>query len=287
MPGLRCFDVHVHMDLGTDIDRVAAEARKLGCRLGISSCGAMFHQPDNDAVADAIQRHPDVVVGFGYVALGRGDGPAKVRQLHRHGFRALKAICPKKDYDDKSLYPIYAKAEELRMPILFHTGVVARLDNWAKQHDWPEMQAMDFPALDISSNRMRPVCLDAVARAFPGLDLILAHFLSLGRRDEAAALLLHHPNVYADLTTPSGATTKARVKAYARLLRDCWPFEDYRKLLFGTDFFTHLSGIKRLKAGIKAIGLLLDELKVAKEVRAQVMGGTAERLVGLSPQTGT
>jgi len=278
---MRVFDVHVHMDLGTDIDRVAAEARKLHARLGISSCGLMFHQPDNDAVAEAIQRHPDVVVGFGYVALGRGDGPAKVRQLHRQGFRALKVICPKKDYDDKSLYPVYAKAEELAMPILFHTGVVARMDAWAQREGWTDMAAVDFPALDISSNRMRPICLDAIARAFPGLKLIMAHFTSLGRRDEAAAVLNHNPNVYADLTTPSGAGTKAQIRDYARRIRSLVPAANYPKLLFGTDFFTHHSGTRRLKAGIKTINLLLDELKVTKAVRAKIMSETAEELVGL------
>lgn len=282
MRAFRCFDVHVHMDLGTDVDRVAGEARRMGCRLGISSCGAMFHQPDNDAVADAIERHPDVVVGFGYVALGRGDGPGTVRTLHSQGFRALKVIAPKKSYDDKSFYPIYAQAEKLGMPILFHTGVLARMDTWGAQHGWTEMAKLDWPKLDISSDRMRPMCLDAIARAFPGLNLIMAHFLSLGRRDEAAALLMHHPNVYADLTTPSGAATRARAKAYARILRDCWPFTDYRKLLFGTDLFTHLSGIKRLKAGIKAINWLLDELKVTRDLRARIMCQTAEQLVGLT-----
>jgi len=280
---MRNFDVHVHMDLGTDIGRVAAEARKLHCRLGISSCGLMFHQPDNDAVADAIQRHPDVVVGFGYVALGRGDGPAKVRQLHKQGFRALKVICPKKDYDDKSLYPVYAQAEELGLPILFHTGVVARLDVWAKREGWADTAAIDFRKLDISSNRMRPICLDAVARAFPDLKLIMAHFTSLGRRDEAAAVLNHNPNVYADLTTPSGAGTKTQIREYARMIKSLVPPANYPKLLFGTDFFTHHTGTKRLKAGIKTINLLLDELKVTKDVRAAIMGGTAERLVGLAP----
>jgi len=51
--------------------------------------------------------------------------------------------------------------------------------------------------------------------------------------------------------------------------------------LFGTDFFTCLSGTKRLKAGIRAIHLLLDELKVTEDVRAKIMCETAERLVGL------
>ncbi len=277
----RIFDVHVHMDLGTDIDRVVAEARKLRCRLGISSCGLMFHQPGNEAVADAIQKYPDDIVGFGYVALGRGDGPGTVRKLHDWGFRALKVICPKKDYDDKSFYPIYAKAEELRMPILFHTGVVARLDVWAKKVGWEDTAAIDFRKLDISSNRMRPICVDAIARAFPDLNIIMAHFCSLGRRDEAAAVFNHNPNVYADLTTLAGARTMAKTRENAKMVKSFVPAENFHKLLFGTDIFTHHTGTKGLVAGIKAIGRLLDELKVTKSVRAQIMAGTAEGLVGL------
>jgi hypothetical protein len=274
-------DVHVHMDIGTDPERLVAEARKLKCRLGISSCGLMFHQPENDAVAKVFEKYPDIVVGFGYVALGRGDGPKKIVELHKQGFRALKVICPKKAYDDKSFYPIYAKAEELRLPILFHTGVVARMDAWAQREGWADMAAIDFPKLDISSDRMRPICLDAVARAFPGLNLIMAHFCSLGRRDEAAALLNHHPNVYADLTTPSGARAKAKIREYAGLIRSFVPPDNCPKLLFGTDFFTS-RGLDPLKKGMKAIHQLLDELKVTKAVRAKIMGGTAEALVGLT-----
>jgi len=278
--GVRVFDAHVHMDLGTDVDRLVEAARKLRCRLGISSCGLMFHQPDNDAVAAALQKYPDDIVGFGYVALGRGDGPPKVVELHRQGFRALKVICPTKPYDDKSFYPIYAKAEELRMPILFHTGVVARTDLWASRPGYEAMKAIDFRKLDISSDHMRPICVDAIARAFPGLNIIMAHFLSLGRRDEAAALLVSHPNVYADLTTPSGATTKKRVKEYVKLLRGMIPTPPYEKFIFGTDFFTS-HGTDRLKSGIKAIHSFLDELKVSKKVRDGVMYATAERLVGI------
>jgi len=274
------FDVHVHMDIGTDVEQVVENARKLKCRLGISSLGSTFHMPDNESVAEAIRRYPDVVVGFGYIALGRGDGPSKVEKLHRQGFRALKMICPKKDYDDKSYYPIYAKAEDLHMPVLFHTGVVARMDVWAKKHGWKDMEAIDFRSLDISSNRMRPICLDAIARAFPDLNLIMAHFCSLGRRDEAAAVLKHNPNVYADLTTLSGAKTKAQVRENAKLVKSFLSTHDYGKLLFGTDLFTS-SDTGRLKLGIKAINMLLDELKVTREVRVKIMGETAEELVGM------
>lgn len=273
-------DIHVHLDLGTDLERVVAGARELGCRLAVSALGPAFHMPGNEAVAEAMQRYPDVVIGLGYVALGE-DGPEKVTELHRQGFRGLKVICPREDYDHKSNYPIYARAEELQMPILFHTGVVARMDIWAKQRGWTEMEQIDFRKLDISSNRMRPICLDAVARAFPDLKLIMAHYCSLGRRDEAAALLNHHPNLYADLTTLSGASTKAQVRENARLLKSLTPPHAYSKLLFGTDAFTS-AGPERLAKGIQAIQALLDALKIPGDLRTRIMGGTAAELLGIA-----
>jgi predicted TIM-barrel fold metal-dependent hydrolase len=272
-------DVHVHLDLGTDLARVARDAAKLKCRLALSALGLPFHMPGNEAVAEAIQRHPDVFIGLGYVALG-SDSPRKVSQLHRLGFRGLKMICPRKDYDDKSYYPIYAKAEELRMPILFHTGVVARMDVWSRERGWTETAAVDYRGLDISSKRMRPICLDAIARAFPDLNLIMAHLGSFGRRDEAAAVLLHNPNVYADLTWFSGETRKAQQREKARLLMGLVYPTHYHKLLFGTDLFTS-GGLERLKRGLKAIGMLLDEIKAPPDTRAQIMGKTAARLFGL------
>jgi len=270
-------DIHVHLDIGTDVKQVVEGARKLKCRLAMSALGPAFHMPGNEAVADAIQKYPDAVVGMGYVALGK-DKPGKVKELHRQGFRGLKVICPLKDYDDKALYPIYAKAEEMRMPILFHTGVVARMDIWAKQRGWTETAKIDFRKLDISSNRMRPICLDAVARAFPDLSLIMAHYCSLGRRDEAAAVLNHNPNVHADLTTLSSAITKRQAKENAKLLKSITLPTTYGRLIFGTDMFTS-SGADRLARGLKAIHALLDELKVPAAVRGQIMGGKAEQLL--------
>jgi uncharacterized protein len=272
-------DFHVHLDIGTDLDRVVKEARELECRLAISAIGPTFHALKNADVADAIQKYPDIVIGMGYVNLGK-DGPKKVKQLHKRGFRGLKMIVPASDYDDKAYYPIYAKAEELRMPILFHTGVVARFDVWAKEKGWADMAGIDFRKLDISSERMRPMKLDAVARAFPDLNIIMAHYCSHGRRDEAGGLLNHHPNFYADLTTLSSAGTKAQARENAKLMKGFTPVPAYSKLLFGTDFFTS-GGTDRLALGLKSIGLLLDELKVSDEVRAKIMYGNAAELLGL------
>ena len=276
------FDVHVHLDIGSDIAAVVAGAKELDCRLGICACGPVFHQPGNEPVAEALRKYPDLVVGFGYVALGRGDGPWTVEALHQQGFRAVKVIIPTRDYDDREFYPIYARAQELRMPILFHTGVVARVDLWPKLYGWTDTADLDFRSYDISSKRMRPICLDAIARAFPDLNLIMAHFCSLGRRSEAAGVLEQNPNVYADLTTLSGATTVEQVAANARLLASQIRQPSvYERLLFGTDFATS-GGVGRLAVGLNAVNGLIDELGLGEDLRRRIMGETAQELVGLA-----
>ena len=261
---------------------VVKRARELNARLGINSIAPVFHQPGNQATAEAIRQYPDTLVGFGYVALGRGDGPWTVEALHQQGFRALKLIIPTKDYDDREFYPIYAKAEELCMPILFHTGVLAREFFWQEMYGWDTLPDIPFRDLDISSARMRPICLDAIARAFPDLNLIMAHFCSLGRRGEAAAVLEHNPNVYADLTTLHRAETEAKVKANAKLLQSLiLNPKTYERMLFGTDLTTAV-GMDQLGIGIRSINALIDELGLGEELRRKIMGETAERLLGLA-----
>ena len=103
---------------------------------------------------EAFRRYPDRLVGLGYVRLGRDDA-ALVDELFGRGFKGLKFTCPLENYDHKAYYPIYGRAEELGMPALFHSGIVTTQE---KGRMW-----------DVSSARMRPVFLDAIARAFPGL----------------------------------------------------------------------------------------------------------------------
>ena len=129
-------DIHVHLDYGAELEPFVEAARRLNLAAAVSACGPMFCQPGNDAVAEAMRRYPDTIIGLGYVALGRGDGPETVEDLHARGFRGLKMIAPARDYDDASFYPIYARAEELRMPILFHTGVGARNPAVPNGRDW-------------------------------------------------------------------------------------------------------------------------------------------------------
>ena len=271
------FDCHVHLDYDADLDAYAAAMRKLRMRFGVSSCGAYFNQPGNDAVADAFRRYPDVVVGFGYVALGRGDTASTVDRLYKRGFRGLKVIIPKKDYDDKSFYPIYARAEALGMPILFHTGVMARAEFIPGRG--PSCPPVDFPGMDVSCRRMDPMTLDTIARAFPKLNLIMAHFGSTGRRDNAEGIVSWNPNIYADLTSVSWAAEGPRTSPTMQWFRSL-PERVHPRLLFGTDAFIgrSLKSVPRQRRNTLA---LLKAAGVKKSLLPEIMGGTMHRLLGM------
>ena len=274
---MREFDCHVHLDYDADVDAYAAGLRKLKMRAGVSSCGPYFNQPGNDAVEAAFRRHPDVFVGFGYVALGRGDTAADVERLHRRGFPALKVIIPKKDYDDRSFYPIYRKAEALGMPVLFHTGVMARAEFIPNRS--PNCPPVDFPGMDVSCRRMDPMCLDTIARAFPKLTLIMAHFGSTGRRAYAAGILAWNPNIYADLTNLVWLWERQRMKRAVEWFRTV-PASVHERLLFGTDTFVG-RGLKNMPRQRRSVLDLLRASGVRKSLIGGIMGGTMSAMLGM------
>ena len=85
----------------------------------VSGLGEMFALADNDDVEKAFKAHPDRIVGFGFFRLGY-DKPSLVKEFHERGFKGIKLTCPTTHYDDDRFLPVYAKAEELSMPVLFH-----------------------------------------------------------------------------------------------------------------------------------------------------------------------
>ena len=110
-------------------------------------------------------------MGSGDITLDDPLALELVDRFHAAGFRGLgESPGPLKNYDDRSYWPIYERAEKYRMIMLFHTGIVNRTQ--------PEIPS------DISVDRMRPTTLDGIARRFPKLTLIGAH---LGNPDYAWA----------------------------------------------------------------------------------------------------
>jgi len=254
-------DIHEHFGWEEDyLDRLLSAMDEAGIDMAcLSPLPPHFECPDEDAVMQACEAHPDKLIPFGYLRLG-SDGPDWVQDLHDRGFRGLKTHVPPANYDDKRFYPAYEKAEELGLPILFHTGIiVARTENDKK--------------FDINSARMRPIFLDAVARAFPGLNIIAAH-LGLPWHMEAAAVTHINPNVYVDLAFGRHHLfAEYDVDYFGKVFhwKNAW-----RKVVFGGSHFSHAGWILETRYKQNMEGLHVDG-----ETQDAVLGNTLAKMIGL------
>lgn len=261
-------DFHHHLLAEPDyVARLVDTCRRLGIdRVCCSGLGLPSRRrnwlgdlsPGNDDVLRAMERYPDVIVGLGVLRLGH-DGPEAVDRLRTQGFVGLKITRPPARYDDPAFWPVYERAEALGLPVLFHTGFVLRTDRDRQD--------------GVSSDFMRPACLDLVARRFPGLRFVAAH-LGMPWYDEAACLARFHPNAHVDLTgSPGGWRNRQAPSWFAERLY--WP-DAFRKVVFGTDVHW-----RDMAAAMADHHRILRLCNVPEDVQADVMGGTAVRWLGL------
>ncbi len=178
-------DVHVHYNGDPAfLDRLVAKLDTVdGLALLITS------PKDLESVKAFIAKHPNRIKGLGNISLDDPNVLDQVDRFHAAGFVGLGEILgPLKNYDDRSYWPIYERAEKYHMVLLFHTGILMRA-------------TPDIPA-DVSVDRMRPTTLDGIARRFPKLTIIGAH---LGNPDYAwaAEVTRWNPNLYFDLSGSS------------------------------------------------------------------------------------
>jgi len=79
----------------------------------------------NEYVAGLCQRHPDRFLGFASVDPKQKDATTILENaILNLGLKGLKFHPPLQDFfpNDKSIFPVYEKAMELNIPIVFHVG---------------------------------------------------------------------------------------------------------------------------------------------------------------------
>lgn len=136
----------------------------------------------NEYVADYCAKHPGKLYGFASVDPNNLNAVTifedAIRNLHMCGLK-LGPIYQNFYPDSKEHYALYAKAEELGVPILWHQGTSFVPEGY----------------LDAS----RPAMLDPIARAFPNLKMIIAH---MGHPwvGECISVVRKHPNLYMDIS---------------------------------------------------------------------------------------
>jgi predicted TIM-barrel fold metal-dependent hydrolase len=133
-------------------------------------------------ILEAARRYPGFFVPFGCIDFTLG--PEQADQMKELGFHGLKAIRPHLPYDDPSFLPIYERAAALKMPILFHVGIIAK--------NTPDEMV---PFRSLGPTNMRPSMLDGIAAAFPELPLIAGH-MGFPWENELFECLYYYPNTY-------------------------------------------------------------------------------------------
>lgn len=288
------FDVHVHYGAWRRIED-RKEARNFLPRLvdAMTEAGvaraALIGWPGggNELVQEALERHPDRFVGLAMIRMDE-DPPSVVDEFYHRGFAGLKLINPSKNYDDPAYYPLYERAEAREMRLLFHTGVIGGPRDYllgGKEDPWkqpPEPGSPDEESLiaelerhartrpyGVSSARMQPVYLDAIAIRFPGLYIIGAH-LGWPEYIMACAIARWRPRVYFDIS--GGEVVRRHILSGGFIGREISP----TKLVYGSD-----CDLSRLKGDVEAWRKGLRELGLSEADQRRIFWDNAASIFQL------
>ena len=267
-------DAHLHWIPGrpdnNPEDLINSGKIKSGWILSVHDLATGFAK--DEEIIELCQKYPDFLIPFGYLDFDEAS-PERIDFLYKEGCIGLKAIWPEKAYDDPEHFPYYEKANNLGMPIVFHVGGAPY---------WPPERTR-VPGKRQYSKNMTAMTIDAVAKTFPELTIIMAH-MGGGDFDPWANQVAHgNPNVHMDLSAVDEETVKKAVKRVGA-----------HKILFGSDGET-LNGIAKAESWIcffkyyerseKSMKELLGEgqFKMYQEnidkPRKLIMGENAERII--------
>ena len=167
----------------------------------------------NDATAELVKAHPQKLIGFMSVhPRDRHMLDEMDRCVGDLGMRGIKLGPNYQNFDPvgDDAFRLYARAQELRLPIVFHQGT----------------SPVRFADLDYA----HPRHIDRVAMRFPDLRIVLAHMAHPWQTD-CIAVIRKHPNVWADISA-----LHYRPWSYYNCLRLATEWAALHKLIFGSDF---------------------------------------------------
>ncbi len=264
----RLIDVHLHHNGDP------AFLEKLVAKLdSVDGLALVLTAPkDLDSVKGFIAKYPSRLMGLGDISLDDPLALELVDRFHAAGFRGLGEILgPLKNYDDRSYWPIYERAEKYGMILLFHTGILMRAT--------PEIPS------DVSVDRMRPTTLDAIARRFPKLTIIGAH---LGNPDYAwaAEITRWNPNLYFDLSGSSlikkqdDPTFWKPIFWWSGVVSPHTPANApnaFERLVFGSDVFN--GELEEFDRELERYHKMLDACGVPKASQEMIFAGTMWKIL--------
>ncbi len=213
--------------------------------------------PDtNDYVAGIVKTYPDQFIGFASVDPWKGK--IAVMELERSvkelGLKGLKLHPVHQSFfpNDTHFYPLYEKAQDLGVPVLFHSGFAGAGAGTPGGSGLKLKYSAPIPGID------------DVAADFPALTIIMAH-PAWPWTDEQIAVALHKANVYLDLSGWSPRfIPEALIREANTRLQD--------KVLFGSDY-PYIQPDRWLQA--------FQGLEIRDEVRPKLLLENARKALNL------
>jgi predicted TIM-barrel fold metal-dependent hydrolase len=246
------------------IDKSIIMVADFGLTLGIGE-GKYSLEEQNKIYADLAAKYPDRLIAFFGIDPRR---PGAHRQFERAvkewGMGGLKLLPPTGFYpNDKEVFPLYAKAEELGVPVLIHTG--------------PE-------TIPLFSKYGQPIYLDEVCNYFPDLNIIAAHG-GYCWMEELIDLASNKTNLYIDLAAWQTKTRRRKDIEFYKTLRHVLNTIGARRVLFGSDWppmrlymsqKDWVNVFKEIPDYVKEAGIEFKDEEIDL-----VLGGTAAKVLGL------
>jgi len=224
----------------------------------------------NDYLAACVRADPEHLIGFASVNPAYRGPQAAVEELERSvveldlsGVKLYPMYQHWLANDPEIAFPVYAKAQELQIPVMIHQAGSTRID----------------ARLELG----RPALLDDIGRTFRDLRVIVAH-LGWPWVDEALFLLTKHPNFYAELSYLIASISR---RDLFLLLSRCEPmFVPLEKLFFGTDYPGFLYDPVSLKDKLLSVNEEAEACSmppISTDKLDGIMGPNVARVLGLMP----
>ncbi len=203
---------------------------------------------DNAYVAEFCAKSPRLIP-FASVNPYTSTHPAEEleRLVRDLGFQGLKLYPTYQHYypNDAHIYPLYAKAQELGIPVSLHIGSSIFAGARIKYGD--------------------PITMDDVAVDFPELVLLMCHSGRPFWYDKAFALARLHENLYMEV---AGLPPQRLLDYFPELERLA------HKVIYGSDW----PGVPTIKENIEAI----KGLDMGEDAKAKILGENAAKLLNIT-----
>ncbi len=133
----------------------------------------------NSVAATVTKEHPGHILSLGSVHPESSDWESHLEQIKASGLPGIKLHPDYQGFmiEDKKVYPVYEKCSELGLFIVFHSGWDCYSPNLV---------------------HAKPECSAKVAKDFPKLKIVLAHFGGLRMWEEVRDNIIGLDNVYLD-----------------------------------------------------------------------------------------